>query len=165
MANRPPIQQSVAQRMASYGIRETFFRPDREFSRETSALPADIHNGLRLLLSRARGDHVFLPIRPMQYQAIVGRDEVVFVDGNGGYAHQDGEGGRLIRIAWLPTGGPRKSLAAPVPCDILYYFAGLKETQRRLVGETLAALSLALARQRDPGPQSIERRVLPFRRT
>jgi hypothetical protein len=150
--------------MASYRIRETFFRPDRECAREPSALPADIHNGLQLLVCRDGGRPVFLPIRTMQYQAIVDRDEVVFVDANGGYAHQAGEGGRLIRIAWLPKGGPRDSLAAPASCDIVYYFPGLKETQRRLVGEIRAALRLMLARQRDRVVPDIERRVLPFRR-
>lgn len=150
--------------MSSYRIRETFFRPDRAFAREPSALPADIHNGLQLLLTRDGGHCVFLPIRSMQYQAIIDRDEVVFVDAYGGYAHQDGVGGRLIRIAWQPAGGPRGSLSDPVPYDIVYYFSELKETQWRLLGETRAALRQIA--QRGPGPESapIARRVVPFRR-
>ncbi len=151
--------------MASYRIRESFFRPDREFAREASSLPAEIHNGLKAILSPDGGRPVFLPIRPMQILAVVDPEEVIFVDASGGYAHRDGEGGRLIRIAWRWVGGPRDSLVSPVPCDIVYYFAGLKEIQRRLVGETRAALRSALVRQRDRASPDIERRVLPFRRT
>jgi hypothetical protein len=149
--------------MSSFRTRETFFRPDQPYALEPSALPADIHNGLQLLLARAGGGCVFLPIRSVQYQAVIERDEVVFVDAHGGYAYQDGLGGRLIRIAWWPKQGPRDSLTDPVPCEIVYYFADLKDTQRRLLGETRAALRQALERQRGPNPTPIERRVIPFR--
>ncbi|MFN2165430.1 MAG: hypothetical protein ACK2U9_04135 [Anaerolineae bacterium] len=154
--------------MASYRTRETFFRPDEPFGREQSTLPADIHNGLQLLLAREGVACVFLPIRSMQYQAVIDREEVVFVDAAGGYAHQDGEGGRLIRIAWRPAGGSRDSLTEPVPCEIIYYFRALKEIQWRLIGETRAALRLVLERQRGrrSGTDALttERRIVPFRR-
>lgn len=151
--------------MTSYRVRETFFRPDQPFARDQSTLPADIQNGLQLLLTREGGDCVFLPIRSMQYQAVIDRAEVIFVDAAGGYAHQDGEGGRLIRVAWRPA-LIRDSLTAPVPCEILYYFPGLKETQSRLIGETRSAVRLMLERKRKGtgGAQAVERRVLPFRR-
>jgi hypothetical protein len=150
--------------MSSFRVRETFFRPDQPLARESTTLPAELLNGLRLLLATQGGACVFLPIRSMQYQAVVDREEVIFVDAYGGYAHQDGIGGRLIRIAWRPAAGPRDALTGPAPCEILYYFAGLKETQGRLIGETWAALRLALGRQRGPAPAAIERRVIPFRR-
>jgi len=154
--------------IVSHRVHETFFRPDEPVARERTTLPADIHNGLQLLLTREGADCVFLPIRSMQFQAVITRDEVVFVDANGGYAHQDGEGGRLIRLAWRPAGTPRDSLTAPIPCEIVYYFAGLKETQWRLIGETRAALRLVLERHRErragPGAPAVERRVIPFRR-
>lgn len=149
--------------MSSFHVRETFFRPDQPFAREPSALPADIHNGLQLLLTRNGRHCVFLPLRSMQYQAVIDQDEVVFVDAYGGYAHQDGVGGRLIRIAWQPTGEPRDSLSDPVPYAIVYYFPGLRETQWRLLGETRAALRQTLERQRGPQLAAVERRVIPFR--
>lgn len=154
--------------MAGYRVRETFFRPDREYRRASSTLPADLHNGLRLLLSReetpgGRGQ-VFLPIRALQYLAIADREEVIFVDGNGPYAHRDGEGGRPIAIAWRPADTPRASLTDPVPYDIVYYAPGLEALQRRLVGETRAALAVHLARQRDRTTPDSERRAIPFRR-
>ena len=150
--------------MAHYIVRETFFRPD-EHSRERSALPADIVNAMRTLLSRSRGSCVFVPIRSMQYQAVVERDEIVFVDAQGGYAHQDGEGGRLIRIAWLPgPAGERDSLSAPVACEMIYSFPDLKDVQRRLLAEIRPALGQLSRRQTERAGAVVERRVLPFRR-
>lgn len=150
--------------MSNYRVRETFFRPDQPCVRELTTLPADIHHGLQRLLTRDGGPCLFLPLRAMQYQAVIDREEVVFVDAHGGYAHQDGVGGRLIRIAWRPLGGPRDSLTEPVPCEVLHYFGGLKEIQWRLIGETRAALRLALERQRRSRPGALPPRVIPLRR-
>jgi len=89
----------------------------------------------------------------------------VFVDAHGGYAHQDGKGGRLIRIAWLPApAGERDSLSAPVSCDVVYYFPGLKDVQRRLLAEIRPALEQLSRRQTERAGAAVERRVLPFRR-
>jgi hypothetical protein len=150
--------------MPSYQVRETFFRPERPCTREHKTLPADIVNGLRRLLSRAGGGCLFLPLRSMQYQAVIDRDEVVFVDAVGGYAHQDGEGGRLIRIAWCWQCGPRDSVSEPVPCEIIHYFPDLKEVQWQLVGEVRAALEVAESRRRERAAPACQRRVVPFRR-
>jgi hypothetical protein len=150
--------------MAPYTVRETFFRPE-EHSRERSALPADIVNSMRTLLNRGGGSCLFVPIRSMQYQAVVERDEIVFVDAQGGYAHQDGEGGRLIRIAWLPApAGERDSLSGPVFCEMVYYFPDLKDVQRRLLAEIRPALAQFACRQTARAGAVVERRVLPFRR-
>jgi hypothetical protein len=134
--------------MASYSVRETFFRP-AEHGRQASALPADLYNDLQLLLKGQTGTCAFVPLRALQYQAVVERDEVIYVDSQGGYAHQDGVGGRLIRIAWvLAPPAVRGSLTEPVPCEILYYAAGLKETQWRLIGELRGALRRVLTGRR-----------------
>jgi hypothetical protein len=151
--------------VAGYRTRETFFRPERPVARETSALPADIHNGLMLLKSREPGGTAFLPIRSMQYLAAIDRQEVVFVDAAGGYGHMDGQGGRLIRIAWQPIGAPRESLCDPVPYEILFYFEGLAEIQRRLIGETRTALKPLLAKGRGSAESDAGRRVIPFARS
>ena len=148
--------------MPSRVTRETFFRPGTSVAREPSALPADVFNGLQLLLSRGGGESVFLPIRSMQYLAVIAREEVLFVDAQGGYAHQDGVGGRIIRIAWRPAPG-RESLSAPVPCEIVYYFKDLTEVQRRLISDIRPSLKLVLDRQRERAMQPVEGRVLPFR--
>jgi hypothetical protein len=148
--------------MPQFYVRETFFRPD-EYARDDSALPAAIIDGLRRLLTRHERANLFLPIRSMQYQAIIERDEIVFVDGQGGYAHQDGIGGRLITLAWQPQPtGERTALDGPVPCRIIYYFPDLKETHRRLVGEVRKVLDQEARRAQALEP--VECRVLPFRR-
>lgn len=150
--------------MSRYFVRETFFRPETEFAHETSAISAGLHNRLRLLLGRARpGGSLFVPIRSMQYLAVVEHEEIVFVDALGGYAHQDGEGGRLIRLAWRPALG-RESLTAPVPCEMIYYFSESPEIQKRLMTDIGPALKRMLEQPSDAGSAAWEGRILPFRR-
>jgi hypothetical protein len=150
--------------MPRYYVRETFFRPP-EYSRVESALPAPVYNALQLLLRRHDSESLFIPVRSMQFQAVVGRSEVLFVDSHGGYAHKDGVGGRLIRLAWRPVPpAGRDSLDAPVPCTILYYFPDLRETQMRLMSEFPPVLERELEGQRERSLKSHERRVLPFHR-
>lgn len=148
--------------MASFNVRETFFRPE-EHGREADLMPADLYNALQLILKGPGGGCVFVPLRNLQYQAVVEREEVIFIDSYGDYAHPDGQGGRLILIAWnLTLGIVRESLSAPAPFEIICYQAGLKETQRRLIGEVRAALQQALQRHRDQ-TRTEQRRVLPLR--
>lgn len=149
--------------MVDYLIRETFFRPDDAVAYEQTRIPAALYNGLQLLLRRSTGSAVFIPVRSMQYQAVVDREEVVFVDSHGGYAYQDGEGGRLIRIAWRPAVG-RESISNPVACEIVYYFKDLRETQTRLLGEIQPIIKQMLERQRSTGGSTPAPRVLPLRR-
>jgi hypothetical protein len=151
--------------MVDYTVRETFFRPE-EHAREQSRLPADIYNAMRTLLTRSGGECLFIPIRSMQYQAVVERKEMIFVDAQGGYAHQDGQGGRLICIAWQPApAADRDSLSAPVPCEIVYYFPDLKEVQRRLLSEIRPVLEQLMQRDLERTVSAVEPRVVPFRRT
>lgn len=149
--------------MASYYVPESFFRPPL-VSSEDSSIPAPLYNTLKLLLVRHERDNLFIAIRSMQYLAVVVSDEVIFVDGAGGYAVQDGEGGRLIRIAWQPAPqSGRESLDRPVPCQIRHYFPDQREVQRRLMSEFPPVLQRLLQKQRDS--LSVGRaRVVPFRR-
>ncbi len=144
-------------------VQETFFRPEGECARKTGAIPASIHNALQLLLNQAGGTSVFVPIRAMQYLAVVERTEVIFVDSLGGYAHQDGVGGRLIRIAWRPMLG-RESLSAPVPCEMVYYFRDMDGVQSRLMAEIGAVLKRMLDRSHHPQGGGAQGRILTFRR-
>ncbi len=142
---------------------ETFFRP-QEVARQESAIPAVLYNACQRLLRRIGADCLFVPIRSMQYQAIIDREEIIFVDSQGGYAYQDGQGGRLIRIAWEPRPpDKRESLIESIPCDILFYFPDLKETQRRLVGEFTRTLEQIEQREREQQIADQGARILPFR--
>ena len=149
--------------MSSYTVRETFFRPPVEHSREQGSIPAPLHNGLQRLVRLGGEATAFIPIRSLQYLAVVGREEILFVDGLGGYAHQNGSGGRLIRIAWRPAMG-RDSLSAPVSCEMVYYFGDLAEIRRRLPGELGRALQRVLSKERGEDIKlTREGLVMPFR--
>jgi hypothetical protein len=119
---------------------EIFFRPE-ETARERVTLPASLFNRCRLLLARSTRPHVFVPVRPMQLQAVIDADEIIFVD-NQSYAVRDNRGGRLIVLAWeVVPGIPRESLAEPVPIEIIYYGLETHDTHRRLMSEFPQALS------------------------
>ncbi len=140
---------------------EIFFRPG-ETAREPVTLPAPLYNRCRLLLARCSRPHVFVPIRTMQYQAVIDSEEIIFVD-NQGYAVRDGRGGRLIVLAWkVALGNPRQSLTEPVPIEIVYYSRETHDTHRRLMSEFPRALSLFESRQQRDAGDCMSATILPF---
>ena len=142
---------------------ENFFRPE-EIARQSSAIPAPLYNACQRLLKRIGAECLFVPIRSMQYQAVIDNEEIIFVDSQGGYAYQDGQGGRLIRIAWKPRPPEKRdSLIESIPCDIVFYFPDLKETQWRLVGEFSRTLEKIEQREREQQMPDQGARVIPFR--
>lgn len=148
--------------MSSYVVRETFFRPTTEHAREQRTLPAPLYNTIRQLLHHADGASVFVPIRSMQYLAVIDAEEIIFVDALGGYAYHDGEGGRLIRLAWRPFIG-RDSLCDPVSCEMVYYFSGLQAVQARLLSEIGPVLNHVKHQQATQQSPASTVRILPFK--
>jgi hypothetical protein len=139
---------------------EIFFRPE-ETARERVTLPAPLYNRCRLLLARCPRPHVFVPIRSMQYQAVIDSEEIIFVD-NQGYAVRNGRGGRLIVLAWkVGQVSTRESLAEPVPIEIVYYGQETHDTHRRLMSEFPRALSQYEAKQ-ERGTGGLTAMILPF---
>ncbi len=121
-------------------FRETFFRPI-ELKRETWTLPAESYNRTRRLLKQAKDKCVFVPIRTMQFLAIIDKDEIVFIDGVSGYRTQSNESGRIIELAWQNFHPQvRQSISDPVPCKIVYYLKGAEHTMKRLPREFSDAL-------------------------
>ena len=117
-------------------VKETFYRPD-EVSREARALPAETYNLARRL--RTQGESLFVPIRAMQYLAVLDDDEFIFVDR---------EGGRRIEVSWQGfRPQDRSALDAPVHYEAVYYSGEAKELMRRLQGEFQKALT-GLARRK-----------------
>ena len=115
-------------------ISETFFRPD-EIARERLSLPAILFNRCRLMLSRCQYEHVFVPVRAMQMQAVLDEEEVIFVD-NQAYAVRDGEGGRLIMLAWaFRQDQGRDDLSEPAPIELVYCHDGARDLHNRLFGK------------------------------
>jgi hypothetical protein len=129
-------------------VTETFFLPE-ELDRAPWTLPAALYNLSRTLLARSEFDCVFVPIREMQYLAIITRGEIVFVDSLA-YACRENEGGRLIVISWkIDTHFTRDSLDQPQPCEIIHYHRDGARIQQRLVGAYQEALELLDSRYRN----------------
>ena len=142
---------------------EIFFRPE-SLACERLTLPAALYNRCRLALSRCPNEHVFVPVRSMQIMAVIGPDEVIFVDSQA-YAVQDGEGGRLICLAWVfrPEAG-RSDLTEPAPIELLYFREDARELHSRLVGELAQVLEQMEDRLRAGDCEPRRRKVVPFRR-
>jgi len=142
---------------------ETFFLPD-EVTRTSSQIPAALFNRCRLLLSRCRYEHIFVPVRSMQYLAVIDSEEIIFVDSQA-YAVRGGEGGRMILLAWQfrPELRP-DALNEPVPIELVYYHPDAMEIQRRMLGEFNKSLDILETRYQENGCEARLKKVLPFRR-
>ncbi len=133
------------------------FRPEEQ-CRHAGRLPAELFRLYRRTWRRGEAARVFVPVRGMQVLAVLGDDEIIFVD-SFDYRVQDGIGGRLIQLAWrFASATAMESLNQPVPCTVIHYQAGLDAVQRRLLGEFRAALCCMERRTMSGG----EARVLPF---
>jgi hypothetical protein len=112
-------------------VEETFYRP-AEVARAARTLPAATYNLAHGLLARG-GSCVFVPIRSMQYLAVLDAEEFIFVDR---------EGGRRIEIAWQRfRPQARTALDEPVAYEAVYYSATGEQTMARLQGEFHKALA------------------------
>lgn len=126
---------------------------DAELGRESRHLPAQVYNLTRRLISRSPSGIAFVPIRSMQYLAILDREEIVFID------HQYKN---RIEIAWQrfrPQG--RASLDEAVPYEAVLYDPNAAATMQRLTGEFPRAMQQLDAREQIDGPS----KVLKFERT
>lgn len=133
-------------------VEETFFRP-AETGREARTLPADLYNLAHVLLARAANSCLFVPIRSMQYLAVLDAQEFIFVNR---------EGGRMIDLAWQRFRvSERAALDEPVPYEVVYYAAKGAETMRRLQGEFRKALQSLQGRE----AVKAAARIIPLSRT
>jgi hypothetical protein len=113
----------------------------------TSALPAATYNLTRILLAASETDCVFVPIRSIQYLAVVDREEIIFVDS---------QFKRWIDVAWgnfKPQA--RNALDEPVPYQATFFTPDGHDTQRRLQTAFYSALSLLAGRHRPNTPAII----------
>ncbi len=141
---------------------ETFFRPP-ERERERLTIPAGLYNRCRLLHGRSELPHLFVPIRSMQFLAVIDREEIIFVD-NQGYAVQDGEGGRLIVLAWQFVAPPsRRALNEPASMDLVHYSSGVRELHRRIMSEFPPALERVGEKLAEIAEGASLGRILAFR--
>lgn len=129
-------------------VTETFFLPD-EVERKNWLVPAEIYNLYYSLRARCKEGHVFVPIRKMQFMAVLDKNEIIFVDSQS-YAVSKDEGGRLILIAWkFAESHDRDALADPMPCEVVFYEQQNRDLQLRLISELKQAMELMDQRYRD----------------
>lgn len=126
-------------------MEERFYR-EQEIARLPAFLPAATYNLAHTLLARA-GPCLFVPIRSLQYMAVLDAEEFIFVDS---------QNKAWVELAWQHfRPQTRASLDEPVPFEVVHYLPQAAETMRRLPGEFHQALRLLANRQKPDGPATI----------
>jgi len=104
------------------------FERGEELGSELRKLPAETYNTMRLLLDYSDSSCVFVPIRSMQYMAVIDREEVIFVDAISAR--------RSIEFSWRNfKQSERSSLSDAVSFRFCYYDHKALETIKRAQGE------------------------------
>ncbi len=117
---------------------------------ESRTLPAATYNLAHTLLARTPNGCLFIPIRSMQYLAILDEEELIFLDG---------ERKCWIDIAWRNFQPQiRTSLDEPVAYQAVYYQYGAEGIMTRLQAELPRALNELASKGRFTGSA----RVLKF---
>ena len=122
------------------------FECSDEISRDVRQLPADYYRKLLILFSHSGSENLFIPIRSMQYLAVVTRGEVVFIDG------QDK---RRIESSWSNFRHDSEVLDDPVSYDCVVFEEKGADVLTRLQGEFLKALELVESRQPKPKTSTV----------
>lgn len=129
-------------------MEESFYR-DEEIAREPCTLPAATYNLAHTLLVQSGHGCLFVPIRSMQYLAVIDHEEIIFVDR---------EGARMIELAWQRFDPrARSALDAPVPFELIYYMDKGRETMKRLPREFHQALVQLAQKRSFGGPAKVLR--------
>lgn len=122
---------------------ETFYRAEA-LGHEPRQLPAEHYNALRLLLDFSGKPCVFVPIRSMQYMAVIDQEEVIFVDA---------QNKTDIEFAWRYFHPQvRATLQDPVPYTFEYYHLRGLETMKRAQGEFFRHVQQLAGRMRQQQP-------------
>jgi len=120
---------------------------DPEIKRESRSLSANIYNLAVTLLARCPTKHLFVPIRSMQYMAIIDHEEFVFIDG---------ERKCWVDLSWQNfKSHERESLDQPVAYQAVYYREGLSDIMNQLHSEFPNVLQVLAKKERLDGPARI----------
>lgn len=129
-------------------MEERFYR-EQEIARLPDFLPATVYNLAHTLLSRTDGC-LFVPIRNLQYMAVLDAEEFIFVDS---------QNKAWVELAWQHfRPQARSALDERVPFEVVHYATQAAETMKRLPVEFLKALQVLAERDL---PQQ-DARVLPL---
>jgi len=111
---------------------------DTELYRDSRFLPAMVYNTAHVLLEHSKDGVVFVPIRSMQFLAVIDQEEIVFLDAE----HKN-----LVDIAWQNFRPQQRStLTEPVPYEAVFYNKNGNETMKRLLVELPPALNVLSAK-------------------
>ncbi len=120
---------------------------DPEINREARHLSASTYNLAITLLARCPTRHLLVPIRSMQYMAIIDHEEFVFIDG---------ERKCWIDIAWRNFKPQiRDALDQPVAYEAVYYRENMSAIMTRLHSEFPIALQALVNKAKLDGPAKI----------
>lgn len=132
-------------------MEEHFYR-EQEIARFPAFLPAATYNLAHTLLARA-GKCLFVPIRAMQYMAVLDAEEFIFIDS---------QNKAWVELAWQHfRPQARSALDERVPFDIVHYLPQAADTMKRLPGEfhrALLRISECDAPRQDAGVLPLVRR-------
>jgi len=120
---------------------------DLEVKREHHQLAADTYNLAQTLLARSPAGNLFIPIRSMQYLAILDAEELIFLDG---------ERKCWIDIAWRKFHPQaRVALNEAVEYEAIYYRKGAELLMSRLQAELPHALQVLAKKSAFAGPAKV----------
>ena len=126
-------------------MEERFYR-EREIARLPAFLPAATYNLAHTLLARA-GACLFVPIRSLQYMAVLDAEEFIFVDS---------QNKAWVELSWQHfRPQARAALNERVPFEVVHYRPQAAETMKRLPGAFHQALELLAGRQKPDAPATI----------
>ncbi len=133
-----------------------YFQIDPILGTEKRQLPAASYNLMRTLFHQCKHSCLFIPVRSVQYQAIIDETEVAFV-----YAHRRSH----IEFSWRyfkPQ--QRESLSDPVPYEFAYYDQQALETMQRMQGEFHLFAQQLYDRKQDQGLDKLScEKVIDFK--
>lgn len=148
MKRRKKMLKHAGQDCYRYVMEERFYR-EQEIARRPAFLPAATYNLAHTLLARA-GKCLFVPIRNLQYMAVLDAEEFIFVDA---------QNKAWVELAWQHfRPQARSALDERVPFEVVHYALQAAETMKRLPGEFHMALQMIAERDL---PQQ-DARVLPL---
>lgn len=111
---------------------------DSPLQQEPRLLPAATYNLAHTLLARSVNGVVFVPIRSMQYLAVIDREEIIFLDA----ANKS-----WVEIAWQNfRPQQRNALDQSVSYAAVFYKPAARETMQRLQVEFPPALKTLAAK-------------------
>ena len=120
---------------------------DRELACEPRSLSAATYNLAHTQLARSDSGCLFVPIRSMQYLAILDAEEFVFLDG---------ERKCWVDIAWRRFHPQhRASLEDPVAYEAVYYQPNAEKLMSHLLAEFPRALHDLAAKERFDGSAQV----------